>query len=127
MVDDYGPVVAGLENDIDEIETEVFSGNAEVSRRIYELSREVIEFQRATAPLVGMLSSLIEDGAYQSLGFALFAEVAYRLEPNFADVFERRTIIIRELRQHPGEKKHRKRRGLAAVAADQERTRGVLH
>jgi magnesium transporter len=65
VVDDYGPVVAGLENDIDEIETEVFSGNAEVSRRIYELSREVIEFQRATAPLVGMLSNLIEDNSYQ--------------------------------------------------------------
>jgi magnesium transporter len=63
VVDDYAPVVAGLENDIDEIETEVFSGNAGVSRRIYELSREVIEFQRGTAPLAGMLSSLIEDSA----------------------------------------------------------------
>jgi magnesium transporter len=59
VVDDYGPVVAGLENDIDEIETEVFSGNAGVSRRIYELSREVIEFQRATQPLVGILDDLI--------------------------------------------------------------------
>jgi len=59
VVDDYGPVVAGLENDIDEIETEVFSGNAGVSRRIYELSREVIEFQRATQPLVGILGGLI--------------------------------------------------------------------
>jgi magnesium transporter len=63
VVDDYAPVVAGLENDIDEIETEVFGGNAGVSRRIYELSREVIEFQRGTAPLEGMLSNLIEDGA----------------------------------------------------------------
>jgi magnesium transporter len=63
VVDDYAPVVAGLENDIDEIETEVFGGNAGVSRRIYELSREVIEFQRGTAPLAGMLSSLIEDSA----------------------------------------------------------------
>ena len=63
VVDDYAPVVAGLENDIDEIETEVFGGNAGVSRRIYELSREVIEFQRATAPLSGMLSNLIKDGA----------------------------------------------------------------
>ena len=35
-------------NDIDEIETEVFGGDPQVSRRIYELSREVIEFQRAT-------------------------------------------------------------------------------
>jgi magnesium transporter len=59
LVDDYAPVVAGLENDIDEIETEVFSGNAGVSRRIYELSREVIEFQRAIKPLPGMLTRLI--------------------------------------------------------------------
>ena len=61
VVDDYGPVVDGLENDIDEIETEVFGGNAGVSRRIYELSREVIEFHRATQPLVGMLARLIEE------------------------------------------------------------------
>jgi magnesium transporter len=59
VVDGYVPVVAGLENDIDEIETEVFSGNAGVSRRIYELSREVIEFQRATEPLPAILDRLI--------------------------------------------------------------------
>jgi magnesium transporter len=59
VVDGYGPVVAGLENDIDEIETEVFSGNPGVSRRIYELSREVIQFQRAIKPLAGILASLI--------------------------------------------------------------------
>ncbi|WP_239330067.1 magnesium/cobalt transporter CorA [Frankia sp. CiP3] len=58
VVDDYAPVVAGLENDIDEIETEVFRGEPAVSRRIYELSREVIEFQRATKPLLGMLEAL---------------------------------------------------------------------
>jgi magnesium transporter len=59
VVDDYAPVVAGLENDIDEIETQVFSGNAGVSRRTYQLSREVIEFQRAVKPLPGMLSALM--------------------------------------------------------------------
>ncbi len=61
VVDDYAPVVEGLENDIDEIETEVFGGKPEVSRRIYQLSREVIQFQRATKPLTGSLSSLLED------------------------------------------------------------------
>jgi magnesium transporter len=59
VVDDYEPVVHGLENDIDEIESEVFGGNAGVTRRTYELAREVIEFQRATKPLVGMLGGLI--------------------------------------------------------------------
>jgi len=58
VVDDYGPVVAGLDNDIDEIEAQVFTGAPEVSRRIYELFREVIEFQRSVKPLVGMLSAL---------------------------------------------------------------------
>ncbi|WP_406290115.1 magnesium and cobalt transport protein CorA [Embleya sp. NBC_00896] len=58
VVDDYAPVVGGLQNDIDEIEAEVFLGAPNVSRRIYELSREVIEFQRATRPLLRMLADL---------------------------------------------------------------------
>jgi len=66
VVDDYGPVAEALERDIDEIETEVFSGNTGVSRRIYELSREAIEFRRCTAPLIRILSNLIEeDSAYR--------------------------------------------------------------
>ncbi len=58
VVDDYGPVVNGLENDIDEIEDQLFAGDLHVSRRIYELSREVIRFQRAIHPLQGMLDQL---------------------------------------------------------------------
>jgi magnesium transporter len=60
VVDEYAPVLEGLENDIDEIEDQLFSGNREVSRRIYDLLREVIEFQRATHPLEEMLRRLIE-------------------------------------------------------------------
>ncbi|MGV9313198.1 magnesium and cobalt transport protein CorA [Streptomyces sp. NPDC003691] len=58
VVDGYAPVVAGVQNDIDEIETEVFGGDPAVSRRIYQLAREMVEFQRATRPLVGMLHAL---------------------------------------------------------------------
>jgi magnesium transporter len=58
VVDGYLPVVAGIENDVDEIETQVFDGDPAVSRRIYELSREVVDFQRAAAPLSAMLGSL---------------------------------------------------------------------
>jgi magnesium transporter len=58
VVDGYAPVVAGLQNDIDEIETEVFDRDPEVTRRIYELSREVIAFQRATRPLLDILAGL---------------------------------------------------------------------
>ena len=58
VVDGYRPVVDGLANDIDEIETEVFGGDPGVSRRIYELSQEVLEFQRAAQPLSGMIAGL---------------------------------------------------------------------
>lgn len=58
VVDEYEPVVAGLENDIDEIEDDLFGASPDVARRIYELSREVIEFQRATHPLGAMLEAL---------------------------------------------------------------------
>jgi len=58
VVDGYAPVVAGLQKDIDEIEVQVFTGDPTVSRRIYELSGEVIEFQRSTRPLLGMLDAL---------------------------------------------------------------------
>jgi len=61
VVDGYEPVVAGLENDIDEIEDEVFGGSPTVSRRIYELTREVIEFRRATGPLDAILARLMEE------------------------------------------------------------------
>jgi magnesium transporter len=61
VVDEYGPVVAGVENDIDEIEDEVFDISTDASRRIYELTREVIYFQRATKPLPGMIDQLMND------------------------------------------------------------------
>lgn len=59
VVDGYAPVVAGVQKDIDQIEIQVFHGDPNVSRRIYELSGEVIEFQRSTRPLLGMLEQLV--------------------------------------------------------------------
>ena len=58
VVDEYSPVDAGLENDIDEIEEQLFSGDPEVTKRIYDLASEVMEFQRATRPLVDMFGAL---------------------------------------------------------------------
>jgi len=60
VVDGYKPVVEGIANDIDEIETQVFDGDPKVSRRVYELNREVIEFERAVSPLVGIIDTLSE-------------------------------------------------------------------
>ncbi|MGD8194371.1 magnesium and cobalt transport protein CorA [Herbiconiux sp. P18] len=59
VVDGYAPVIAGLENDIDEIQDQLFGNNPDVSRRIYELLREVISFERAIGPLPDMLDRLL--------------------------------------------------------------------
>ena len=58
VVDQYVPVVAGVENDIDEIEDALFSGDPAVSRRIFGLQREVIDLQHATSPLPDMFERL---------------------------------------------------------------------
>jgi magnesium transporter len=53
IVDEYQPVVDGLQEDIDQVEEGLFQGDGNGStRRIYALGREVIEFSRATGPLV---------------------------------------------------------------------------
>ena len=62
VVDDYAPVLAGIENDIDEIEDQVFGEAAgNVSKRTYELTREVIALQRAIKPLPAMLAQLMAE------------------------------------------------------------------
>jgi magnesium transporter len=59
VVDDYLPVVAGLEDDIEEVEAAVFSSiRVNPVERIYYLKREVLEFRRATAPLLMPLNQL---------------------------------------------------------------------
>ncbi|MCC2033931.1 magnesium/cobalt transporter CorA [Microbacterium allomyrinae] len=63
VVDEYQPVIAGVENDIDEIEDALFlHGDAALSQRIYELSREVIALQRAIQPLPEILVALLRGG-----------------------------------------------------------------
>lgn len=58
VVDDYEPVAEGIDNDISEVEDEVFARRGDPTQRIYFLKREVIEFHRAVRPLMGPLESL---------------------------------------------------------------------
>jgi magnesium transporter len=67
VVDDYAPVVEGLERDIEEVEKTVFSGAAAPTERIYLLRREATDFYRAVHPLLGPLDS-IERGLYPQIG-----------------------------------------------------------
>lgn len=59
VVDDYEPVIRGLEDDIAEVELEVFGERGENPvKRIYFLKREVVETRAALAPLVAPLEDL---------------------------------------------------------------------
>ena len=59
VVDDYGPAIDGLQEDIDQVEEELFSGNrSNPGERIYRLLREVLEFRRASGPLVDPIEKL---------------------------------------------------------------------
>ncbi len=52
VVDGYAPAAAALEEDVDEVENQVFSADsAQPTERIYKLKREVMEFRRAVEPL----------------------------------------------------------------------------
>jgi magnesium transporter len=59
VMDEFAPIVTALERDIDEIEDRIFEGDATISRRIFDISREVIAFQRATHPLETILKGLL--------------------------------------------------------------------
>jgi magnesium transporter len=62
VVDEYEPVVDGLQQDIDEVEVGLFGDQGDGStKRIYRLGREVLEFARATRPLVEPVHALATD------------------------------------------------------------------
>jgi magnesium transporter len=57
IVDRYVEAAHGFDNDVREVELQVFSGK-NPTERIYRLEREVLEFQSATAPLAEALEEL---------------------------------------------------------------------
>ncbi|WP_437582654.1 magnesium and cobalt transport protein CorA [Paramicrobacterium sp. CJ85] len=59
IVDTYFPVIEGVENDLAEIEGQVFEGDVAAPERIYRLGREVNDLQRAIAPLAKVIGDLV--------------------------------------------------------------------
>ncbi len=59
IVDDYEPVMAGIENDVEEVEVDVFGERSDETKRIYFLRRELAEFYRAVHPLLQPLELLV--------------------------------------------------------------------
>ena len=97
IVDDYVPVLDGLQDDIDGIEVQVFGGDPGVSRRIYTLTREVIEFQRAVQPLEALFVELRENLEVSADGTDLELHRALRDVADHATRVRERTEAYRTL------------------------------
>ena len=88
VVDDYQPVVAALERDIEDAERDIFAGREDLTERIYELKQEITDFYRAVHPLLPPLDAL-ERGQ--------FAPVDRRLLRYFRDLNDHVRRIDEEL------------------------------
>jgi magnesium transporter len=85
VVDDYAPVVAGLERDIDQIEATVFSGAVAPTERIYSLRREATDFYRAVHPLLAVVPTIER------------ATEAPQLQPYLRDVQDHLLLVNEEV------------------------------
>jgi magnesium transporter len=123
VVDDYAPVVAGIENDIEEVEEEIFQRGADATQRIYFLKREVIEFHRATYPLLVPLESLERGAISGSLSDELrryFRDVhdhARRVDESVSSQRELLTSILEANLALLGVQQNEVIRNISAVAA----------
>jgi magnesium transporter len=88
VVDDYAPVVEGLERDIEDVEATVFSGAVAPTERIYFLRREASDFYRAVHPLLAPLDAL-ERGS--------FVPVDDPLVPYLRDVHDHVRLVDEEV------------------------------
>jgi magnesium transporter len=63
VVDDYLPVIDGIEHDLREVEAQVFTPErTNPAERIFKLKREVLDFQRNSEPLLEALE-ILRDGS----------------------------------------------------------------
>jgi magnesium transporter len=89
IVDDYLPVIAGLDRDVREIEGEVFSeARANPAEHIYHLKREVLELHDAVAPLVNPVDRLAQGH---------HAHVHEDIQPYFRDIHDHLLRVVDEV------------------------------
>ncbi|MEV5807036.1 magnesium/cobalt transporter CorA [Streptomyces parvulus] len=92
-VDHYLDVAVELQNDLEELEAEVFSpdsgGSRNTASRIYTFKRQILEFRRATGPLAPPLARLAGTGSFG----AGVPFVNDRARPFFRDVSDHLTRV----------------------------------
>ena len=100
VVDDYTPVMDGIDNDMAEIEDAVFApdrarGSEDPSRRIFRLKHEVLDLYRNTEPLLEPLGRLAAGqlpGAHPELG-SYFRDVEDHLKREVSAIAHVRDLL----------------------------------
>ena len=111
VVDDYAPVVEGLERDIEEVEATVFSGDIAPTERIYLLRREATDFYRAVHPLLAPLDGLERGPVHESP----------ELLPYFRDVRDHLGLVNEEVAAQRDLLRTVLEANMAVISADQTR------
>ena len=99
VVDGYGPVIEGLDNDMAEAEDAVFDPDrgrrVDPSQRIFRLKREVLELHRNTEPLLDPLARLVAGQVPMSQPdlSTYFRDVEDHLTRAVASVTQLRTLL----------------------------------
>ena len=102
VVDDYGPVIDGLEEDIDQMEHAMFAGRENLTKQIYVLKTEINDVYRAVHPLLTPLDAL-ERGAFQPVDPALlryFRDIADHVRRIQEEIIAQRDQLISVLEAH---------------------------
>ena len=99
VIDDYTPVIQGLDNDMAEIENAVFDPDRprgfDPSQRIFKLKREVLDLHRNTEPFLDPLTRLVDGtlpGHREELS-SYFRDVADHLTRVVAAVNQMRLLL----------------------------------
>jgi magnesium transporter len=99
VVDDYVPVIEGLDNDMAEIENAVFDPDRprgfDPSQRIFKLKREVLDLHRNTEPFLEPLRRLVEGDVPGTRGelSSYFRDVEDHLNRVVATVQQMRVLL----------------------------------
>ena len=102
VVDDYRPVLDGLESDIEEVEQAIFAREENLTEQIYLLKTEINEVYRAVHPLLAPLDTL-ERGGFQPVDPGLlryFRDITDHVKRIQEEIVAQRDQLISVLEAH---------------------------
>jgi magnesium transporter len=102
IVDDYGPVLEGLEEDIEDVEHAIFAGEESLTERIYQLKEEINDVYRAVHPLLGPLD-VLERGGFEPLDPGLlryFRDITDHVRRVQEEIYSQRDQLTGVLEAH---------------------------